>query len=577
MTEPSDRPMPNQNPPDANPPDANLPEPSVAQPRVRRRHFGASLIWLVPIIAALVGVSLVVNNWLQAGPNITITFQSADGLAAGKTSVKYKNVVIGTVKKIRLSGDRSHVVVNVALDKNADGFAVKDSRYWVVRPRIGLGGVSGVDTLLSGPFIGADVGQSKQPQKHFNGLELPPAVTHGAPGRSFTLHSSDLGSLDIGSPVYFRKIQVGRVASYALDKDGKGVTLKIFVDGPNDRFVTRSSRFWNASGLDVTVGANGLKVNTQSLATVIAGGVAFQDPRGPHDGNAAAEDADFKLFDNETTALAPPDGPAHYVRMRFDQSLRGLTVDAPVEFLGVNIGNVVSISMDYSAKTKKFSLVVGALIYPERLGKAYPKLVADGNPDDNETDIAQLVGTLVDRGLRAQARTGNLLTGQLYVELALLPNTPKLAFDMDAKPIEIPTVAGSFDKLQQQLGDIVEKINGIPFDSIGKNLDKTLTSLNGTLEQVNKGVLPQFKSTLKGIDKTLGTANSALSGDSPLQQSLGATLQELQRMARSLRVLSNYLGTHPESLIRGRKADQPLQQPVAPASRPSTKATGDSP
>ncbi len=554
-----------------------LPEPSAAEPHVRKRHFGASLIWLVPIVAALVGVSLVVNNWLQAGPQITITFQNADGLDAGKTQVKYKNVVIGVVKKIRLGEDRSHVVVNVALDKNADGFAVKDSRYWVVRPRIGLGGVSGIDTLVSGAFIGADVGQSKEPQKNFKGLELPPAVTHGSPGRSFTLHSNDLGSLDIGSPVYFRKIQVGRVASYALDKDGKGVTLKIFVDGPNDRFVTKSSRFWNASGLDVAIGANGLKINTQSLATVIAGGMAFQDPRGPHDATAAAEDAGFKLFDNESTAMAPPDGPAHYVRMRFDQSLRGLAVDAPVEFLGINIGNVVSISMDYSAKTQKFSLVVGALVYPERLGKANSKLVADAHADTDDPDFAKLSGTLVERGLRAQARTGNLLTGQLYIELALLPKTPKVAFDMDANPIEIPTVAGSFDKLQQQLGDIVEKINGIPFDSIGKNLDKTLTSLNGTLDKVNKGVLPQFQDTLKDLRGTLGSANNALSGDSPLQQNLGATLQELQRMARSLRVLSNYLGTHPESLIRGRKADPRLKPPAAPAPGPSTKATGDSP
>ncbi len=270
--------------------------PELPQPVVTRRRFNASLIWLVPALAALVALSLVVNAWLQAGPQITISLQSAEGLDPGKTPVKYKSVVIGRVHKIRLSSDHSHVLVTVALDKSAEGFATKGTRYWVVRPRIGLGGVSGIDTLLSGAFIGADVGDSSEPQDDFKGLETPPAVNHGAPGRSFILHSDDLGSLDIGSPVYFRHIQVGRVVSYQLDKDGKGVSLRIFVDGPNDRFVTRATRFWNASGVDLSIGASGLKLNTQSLATVLAGGVAFQDPPGPHDSTPAPEHTSYQLY-----------------------------------------------------------------------------------------------------------------------------------------------------------------------------------------------------------------------------------------------------------------------------------------
>jgi len=240
------------------------------RPAIRRRRLNASLVWLIPALAALVGLSLVINSWLQAGPDITISFQNAEGLDAGKTPVKYKNVVIGRVHKIRLSADRSHVLVSVALEKSAEGFATDGTRYWVVRPRIGLGGISGIDTLLSGSFIGADVGASNTPQDKFKGLEIPPAVNHGAPGRSFILHSEDLGSLDIGSPVYYRRIQVGRVSSYQLDSDGKGVTMQIFIEGVNDKFVTTSSRFWNASGVDVSIGANGLKINSQSLATVLA-------------------------------------------------------------------------------------------------------------------------------------------------------------------------------------------------------------------------------------------------------------------------------------------------------------------
>ena len=536
--------------------------PELPQPVVTRRRFNASLIWLVPALAALVALSLVVNAWLQAGPQITISLQSAEGLDPGTTPVKYKSVVIGRVHKIRLSGDRSHVLVTVALEKSAEGFATKGTRYWVVRPRIGLGGVSGIDTLLSGAFIGADVGESDEPEYDFKGLETPPAVNHGAPGRSYTLHSDDLGSLDIGSPVYYRHIQVGRVVSYQLDPDGKGVSLGIFVDGPNDRFVTASTRFWNASGVDLSIGAGGLKLNTQSLATVLAGGVAFQDPPGPHDSTPAAEHTSYRLYGDQATAMAPPDGEPRYIRMRFEQSVRGLAAGSPVEFLGIDIGKVVSVKLDYDPKTQRFPVIVGALVYPQRLGGAYQKLETLARSRGENPDLAQLMGPLVAHGLRAQARIGNLLTGQLYVALDFVPHAPKVAFDPNAKPLTVPTVPGSFDKLQEQLAEIVAKIDKVPFDSIGRNLDQTLAALHATLTQVNGKTLPEVSSTLHGVRKTMGTANDALSGDSPLQQNLDGTLQELQRMARSLRVLTDYLGSHPEALIRGRRPD-PKPTPVA--------------
>jgi len=539
---------------------------ALPRPVVQQRRFKESLIWLVPVLAALVGLSLVIHNWMQTGPQIVVSFQSAEGLDAGKTPVKYKNVVIGRVKNIRLSSDHSHVLVSVALEKSAEGFATKGTRYWVVRPRIGLGGVSGIDTLFSGAFIGADVGESNQSQDEFTGLEAPPAVSHGALGRSFVLHSEDLGSLDVGSPVYYRRIQVGQVASYKLDADGKGVSLQIFVDGPNDRFVTASSRFWNASGVDLSVGANGLKLNTQSLAAVLAGGVAFQDPPGPHDSTPAPQDTSFQLFDDRATAMAPPDGEPHYIRMRFEQSVRGLAVDAPVEFLGINIGKVVSVRLDYDRKMQKFPVLVGAVVYPKRLGSAYDKLEALARERGENPDLSRTIGRLIAHGLRAQARTGNLLTGQLYVALDFVPHAAKATFDPDAKPLTIPTAPGSFDKLQEQMANIVDKLDKVPFDSIGKHLDQSLAGLDATLKQVNGQTLPAFKHTLDGVQQTMGSANEALSGDSPLQRNLGATLEQVQRMARSLRVLTDYLGGHPEALLRGRRADSPptVQAPPNP-------------
>ncbi|HEY4292346.1 intermembrane transport protein PqiB [Luteibacter sp.] len=541
------------------------PEEDLPQPVVRKSKLGFSLIWLVPIVAALVGISLLVSHFLSAGPQINVSFLTAEGIEAGKTQVKYKNVVIGKVTTMRLSKDRSHITVMIDLDKDARAFATKGTRYWVVRPRIGASGVSGIDTLLSGAFIGTDAGDSDEEQSDFTGLETPPAVTHGAPGRRFVLHAGDLGSLDIGSPVYYRRIQVGRIVSYELDKDGKGVSLQLFIDGPNDRFVSKDSRFWNASGVDVSLSAEGLKMNTQSLATVIAGGVAFQDPPGPHEIVPAPEMSDYTLFNDETTALAPPDGKPRYIRMRFEHSLRGLAVDAPVEFLGVKVGRVVSVNLDYDPATKTFPVVVGALVYPQRLGQAHEKL-AKAVGGDGDTLFPRIMSGLVAHGLRAQARSGNLLTGQLYIALDFDPKAPKVAFDAQARPVEIPTMAGDFDHLQEQISSIVDKVEKIPFDSIGRNLDGSLKELHGTLKQVNGDLLPEAKKTLEGVSHTMGTANDALSENSPLQQNIANTLEELQRTVRSVRAFTDYLGRHPEALLRGRGADTPPK-----IASPSTK------
>ena len=540
---------------------ADLPLPTVRE----RSRFGVSLIWLVPAIAALIGLSLVVSNWLKAGPVISISFQTAEGIEANKTQVKYKNVIIGKVTAIRLSEDRASIVAEVNLDKGASSFATADTRYWVVRPRVGLGGISGVDTLLSGAFIGTDVGESTEYKDNFVGLETPPPVTHGAPGKRFVLHTGDLGSLDIGSPVYYRRIQVGRVVAYELDKDGRNVSLQVFIDAPHDRFVTDASRFWNASGVDVSLGANGLKINSQSLATVLAGGIAFQTPPKAPASTQARENTQFKLYDDMQIAMAPLDGPSQYLEMRFDQSMRGLAVDAPVEFLGINIGQVVSVKLDYDEKRQRFPVDVRAVVYPRRLGDAYDKLVAMAQRDDGDSSAPHLLGKLVGNGLRAQARSGNLLTGQMYVALDFVPNAKKVEFDPTIDPLQVPTVPGSFDKLQEQLAEIVEKLNAVPFDQIGKNLNNSLAGLDKTIQRVNGEVLPSLKGTLDGAKTTLGSVNGVVGGDSKVLSDLSQTLREVQRMARSLRVFGDYLDRHPEALIRGRN-DAP-----APAATPDAK------
>ncbi|VVQ35364.1 Paraquat-inducible protein B [Pseudomonas fluorescens] len=523
------------------------------QAPVKTRRFSVSLVWIVPIVAVLVGISLVVHTMLQEGPTITVTFKTGSGLTANKTEVKYRNVVIGHVSDVELSNDQKSVNATIKLSKQAESFTREDSQFWVVRPRIGAGGVSGIDTLLSGDYIGADIGQANARAKNFIGLENPPPITYGEPGKRFTLRTQDLGSLDIGSPVYYRKIPVGQVVAYALDADGKGVNLEVFIHAPNDAYVTENTRFWNASGIDVNVGANGFSVKTESLSSILVGGIAFRAPEYSPNDQPAAEDKAFDLFEDQLTALAPPSGKGQFLSLRFDQALRGLRVGAPVEFLGIEFGKVVSVVLDFDAKKRSFPVNVGIVIYPQLLGQAHIKMLEALKHDPNdEAAGVRLIGSFIENGLRAQARSGNLLTGQLYIALDFYPKAEKVVFDPTARPVSIPTVPGSLEQLQEKLEGMVNKINQLPIERIAGNLDSNLVELRKGLAQFNAKTLPGVQTTLADVSKTLQSASSTLAEDSPQREQLGQTLDELGRMSRSLRELSDYLGRHPESLIRGR-------------------------
>ncbi|AHL75351.1 mammalian cell entry protein [Stutzerimonas stutzeri] len=524
-----------------------------AKPVIKTRRFRVSLVWIVPIVAVLVGISLVVHNVMQEGPTITVTFKTGSGLNANKTQVKYRNVVIGYVSDVALSKDQRSVDATIKLAKEAESFTREDSQFWVVRPRIGASGVSGIDTLLSGDYIGADIGQADTRGKRFVGLETPPPITYGEPGKRFTLRSTDLGSLDIGSPVYFRKIPVGQVVAYALNADGKSVSIELFVHAPSDAYVTQNTRFWNASGIDINLDANGFAVDTESLSSILIGGIAFRAPDFSPNDQPAAEKSEFELFDDQQTALAPPDGKAQYLSLRFDQALRGLKVGAPVEFLGIDIGKVVAVNLDFDPQKRSFPLDVGLVIYPQRLGRAHANMLKALNHDPNdEAAGVRLMGTFIENGLRAQARTGNLLTGQLYISLDFYPKAAKVTFDPTVRPVVIPSIPGDFEQVQEQLQAVVEKISKLPLDRIAANLDGSLVELRKVLAQVDAKTLPGVATTLTEASKALKSASSTLAEDSPQREQLTQTMEELSRTSRSLRELSDYLGRHPESLLRGR-------------------------
>lgn len=525
----------------------------VTPAQVKSRRWNVSLVWIVPIVAILVGVSLVVRNWMQEGPTITITFKTGEGLTAHKTQVKYRNVLIGEVTAVDLAEDNKSVAATVALHKEAENFARAESKFWVVRPRIGASGVTGVDTLLSGSFIGADAGQSTEARKAFTGLESPPPVTYGESGKHFTLYAKDLGSLDIGSPIYYRKIPVGQVISYALDAGGKSVNIGIFIDAPNDQFVTANTRFWNASGFNVDVGADGVKVNTESLSSLLIGGLSFGAPENAEGDTLAANNQRYELFADEQSALAPPNGKSQILRFRFDQAMRGLSVGAPVEFMGVDFGKVTSVQLDFDPAKRNFPVMVEAVIYPERMGPAHAKMLdALHYTQDDDASLGKLIGSFVEHGLRAQARSGNLLTGQLYISLDFYPKAKPVAFDASVRPIMMPTEPGSLEKVQEQFQQLVERFSKLPVERIAKNLDASLDELHKSIAQFNGRTLPNIDGTLAKMSTTVQLANRALAEDSPQREQLQQSLDEIERTSRSLRDLSDYLGRHPESLIRGR-------------------------
>jgi len=518
-----------------------------------------SWIWLVPIVAAFAASSLVLRTWFEAGPQITITFESAEGLEVGQTQIRFKEVNIGTVSSIKLSDDRRKVIVRADINKNAASLASEGTSFWVVRPRLGLSGVSGLGTLLSGAYIGVDAPEGKpeslgSTKYEFEGLDAPPEVTYDRPGKRFSLQAHTLGSLDVGSPVYYRQIQVGRVIGYQLDDEGNAVDVQVFVDAPNDRFVKDDTRFWNASGVDFTVNADGLKVRTQSLISVAIGGVAFDTV---DDGSEIAQpDRQFRLFDTETAAKAPPDGEAFRIRMRFDQSVRGLTVGAPIDFNGLTMGAVTAISLDYDSANKRFFANVDADLYPQRLGPVYDRISAIAERDADGMDPGQrLLKGMVDHGLRAQMRTANLLTGQLYIVLGVFPNVKPVVFDPTLQPVIIPTIPGSLDQMQQQITNIVDKIEKIPFDKIGSDLSATLASANRLMNTLDKNLAPEARAVLREARKSLNELGNLVSADGSLPMNAERSLQELGRAARSLRSLTDFLQINPEALLRGRRED----------------------
>jgi paraquat-inducible protein B len=542
---------------------------------VPQKRARISIVWIIPILAAVVAVGIAVQRIMNEGPTITIVFKAAEGLEAGKTTIKYKDVSIGTVTKVELSKDHTKVVVRAKMAKSAADLMVEDAKFWVVTARVTLSGVSGLNTLLSGNYIGFEVGKSKQEQREFMGLDVPPIITGGQPGRQFVLRAQDLGSLGIGSPIYFRRLQAGQVIAFDLSADGNAIDLKIFVNSPYDKYVNPGTRFWNASGVDVSLGAGGVEVRTQSLISVLAGGLAFETPAYAVAAGPAAADTAFTLYDDKATAMKQPDPVSQRYVLYFNESLRGLSVGAPVTLLGLPGGEVAEVGLDLEQGSGIIRGRVEIVTFPERLIARLNRQQAgsgDALAKSQQQRRALMKRLIEQRGLRAQLRSGNLITGQLYVALDYFPDAPKATVDWNADVPTLPVVASTLPDLEAKLSSIVAKLEKLPIEQIGTDASKALVTLNTTLEgataalsNIDTNLTPALKTTVDELRQAVATANLLLTNtdatllgkDAPAQQELRDALQEIAAAARSVRVLADYLDRHPEALIRGKTEDRP--------------------
>lgn len=546
-------------------------------PVVKKRR-GISIVWAVPIVATLIGGYLAYRAYTEKGPTITLSFATAEGLEAGKTKVRYLDVEVGTVQAVAIAPDLKHIIVTAGMAPGAEGYLRERTSFWIVKPRIGVGGVSGLGTLLSGAYIGLAPGDGAATTE-FTGLEQPPPIDANLAGRRYRLTAASLGSVSPGAPIFYRGIEIGQVLDYQLATDERGLDIGIFVKAPYSELVRTTSRFWNASGISVSAGSSGFDVQVASLQSLIIGGIEFDTPLGTGGGEVAAAGTSFPLYPDKGALAQAQFTQKIPFLVHFDGSVRGLSPGAPVEFRGIRVGVVSSVALEFDPAAARIRIPVGIEIEPQRL---VPSGLGQAERAANDH---RRMAELVRRGLRAQLQTGNLLTGELFVDLTFGADAPPAELDTSGPIPVIPSVPATIEALQASVTAIMNKIAGLPLDQLvaslgktaggletivnspdvqqaAKTLGATLAQVQQTLGRIDAGATPlmgsvttaaasadaalrQARTTMASIQRTAGS-------DSPLAGGAEDVMQELSRAARSIRVFADYLDRHPEALLRGK-------------------------
>lgn len=517
---------------------------------VVRQRARPGIVWLIPLVAAFVGVYLAYWAWSERGPAVWLYFNSADGLVAGQTRLKYKEVDVGLVEAVELEDDLSRVRVTARVVNELTPYLTQETRFWVVRARVSAAEISGVDTLLSGAYIAVDPSREGVRTRVFEGLEKAPVVRSDKPGTLFQLRASDLGSIDVGSPVYYRWLRVGQIAGYELDEDGESVSVQVFVEAPHDDRVRSTTRFWNASGLDAVVSAEGLQIDTPSLMSMLVGGIAFETPATVTVAEDVPENMVFELYPNKQATRRPRYSLKTRYLLYFDDSVSGLVPGSPVEFRGIKLGEVLDVDVELDRETNEMRIPVVIEIEPERLGLTRTEV---------ERDELERIASMVGRGFRGRLTTNNMLTGQKAVSFDFLKNVEPGAIEIGRTYPILPTVSGGLDALTERIGRIVDRVDKLPIESIGANVDEIFERLAGTLGSVEKiadradaELLPALTASLERLETTLASADSLITPDGSLAQEVESLVRDLAEAADSFRVLAERLEERPEELLRGK-------------------------
>ncbi len=496
-------------------------------PRAKTTAKGNSIspVWVIPIIALLIGAWLVFQSSTQENISVEVTFKSAAGLEAGKTLVKLRNVKVGELTEVRFTEDLSEVVVVMVLTGISSEIITDTTRFWVVKPRIGVEGVSGLDTLLSGAYIEIDPGEGGKPMQKFKGLEEPHLYQLGNPGTKYILKSDKLGSLNRGAPIKYRGINVGSITRYKLVENNSYVEIEIYINSPHDKYVNKYSRFWNISGINLELGAKGFEFNMESVSSLISGGIAFTNALAPEDIEQAEENKLFTLHATEELDIEEIVTFGAPVKFYFENGVSGLSVGAAVEYKGIHLGTVTKVAVEENKEKNNLITYAIAEIEPERLP-------SDGlnerlSHEQRVKNVYHYFDHLVRQGVRGQLKS-NILTGKSLIVLDVFTGDKQARVKYTDDYIIVPTVAETISGLVKQINELLARLKSMPIESIGNNLDEATLNINNLIKSLNAE-----EGGMTGVQ-----VNEALS--------------ELSRAARSIRVMSEYLERHPEALIKGK-------------------------
>lgn len=541
-----------------------------------------SPVWAIPIVTALIAGYLVWHEFSMRGPTIVITFRSADGLTAGQSQVRLREVAVGTVETIALSPDREHVEVTVRMNREAEPMLTGTARFWVVKPRLFAGSLSGLSTVLSGSYIqlapGAGDGEAV---RRFTGLEDPPIIPSSEPGRTVHLRADRLGSISLGSPVFFRDIDVGQVLGWDIADMAEFATIQVFIRAPFDSYLREGSRFWNASGVSVKLGAEGVQLQLESLRALLLGGIAFETPDAAQRGPVPAADQVFQLYATREAADSAAVRRRIPVVSYFTDSVSGLAPGAPVTFQGVRIGEVKGFDLVYDQATETLRVPVRYEIEPDRIA---------GSVEAESRGPLENARMLVRQGMRARLASANLLTGAQQISLEIVAGAEPAEIEVTHGVIVFPTAPGQFASIIDGVNRVLTRIDALPLQQIGDNLNSTIAgvntlvagpelrqaiaSLNETLQAAEQTVrridaaagptlraLPPLVANLntavQSANRLVQSANRGYGDESQFRRDLDRMMEQITVASRSLRSLADQLNRNPEALIRGRATQAP--------------------